>query len=187
VLSYTLYQINKQNKLEEFKHPYNSFWCLNIDNKELQHYRNYGIVHNNRVNYLNEFDSILSSNMIYKHINVSLQIFDFIRLNESCHTPAISHKDFDVLIVNENKDDIIIKRNENTIFFFLVLEKFFLRAYGLLERNNIKFVKQIEQLNKIENLINKDMQFGLDLKGLNAGLFDYSSALNEKKLNIVYL
>jgi len=186
VVIYSLYQIHNNTLQEDYKDKNNSFWCLNLVKQKLNYYSNYGVVHNNRINYLNKFDDTLCNNLIYKHINTAVQIFDFIRINNSGREiTKLPKLNFDVCIVDETNDDFLIKRNENSVFYFLVLEKFFLRAHGLLEKNNTPLIKQIYKLNDIESIIHDDMQFGYNLNGLNAGLFDYSPSMLQKKLNIV--
>jgi hypothetical protein len=105
--------------------------------------------------------------------------------NSGCEITNLPKLNFDVFVVDEAKDDFLIKRNENSVFYFLVLEKFFLRAHGLLEKNNTPLIKQICKLKDIESIIQDDMQFGYDLNGINAGLFDHSPSMLQKNLNIV--
>jgi len=186
VVIYSLHQIHNNTLQEDYKDKNNSFWCLNLDNQKLNYYSNHGIVHNNRINYLNKFDEIVCNNLIYKHINTAVQIFDCIRVNNSgCEITNLPKLNFDVFVVDEANDDFLIKRNENSVFYFLVLEKFFLRAHGLLEKNNTPLIKQICKLKDIESIIQDDMQFGYNLNGINAGLFDHSPSMLQKKLNIV--
>lgn len=176
---YSLYQVDNNSKIHSYNDFKNSFWCVNLDKDKLQQLSNFGIVHNQTIKYLPNLETICQ-NMLYKHINTVLPLFEYIRINNSGKQYSLD-SEFDVLIVDESSDDVIVRRSETTIFYFLVLEKYFLRAHGLLEPLKMKFLKQAHFLNNhIDKAISADMQYGYNLKGLTAGYFDYSPALNKK-------